>query len=109
MIIYHSNGLVIYETRAGSPAVDWTGKAEFIIDETSGENAALIAKIKEYAPFVTLVTDEGGELIDALDDADARAAWQAAHPETEQNEDDTPVTWDELAAAYTEGVNSIDK
>ena len=107
MIIYHTNELVIYETRSGSPDSDWTGKAEFIIDETSGENAALIAKIKEYAPFVTLVTDDEGKLVDALDDAEARAAWEAAHPETEQSEDDAPITWSELAAAYREGVNSI--
>lgn len=64
MIIYKTGDLVIYETRVDSPSSDWTGKAEHIIDERNPENAALIAKIKQCAPWCELVLDDSGNIID---------------------------------------------
>lgn len=99
MIIYRTNDLVIYETRGGNPDTDWTGKAEHIIDEISPENAALIAKIKHYAPYCELVLDDSGKIIDVT-------------PTATPNEPEptpAPTVWDEIAAAYQEGVNSIDE
>jgi hypothetical protein len=111
MILYTSNGLTIYEVRSDKPDSDWTGKAEHIIDELDPSKAELIRKIKMLAPFVTLVV-EGDDVIDAMDDAEARAAWQDDHP-VPQPEPSAPtadaVTWDVLAEAYKEGVNSIDE
>lgn len=64
MIIYTVNDLRIYETRSDKPKDDWTGKAEFVIDETNPDNAELVAKIKEYAPYFDFVTDTEGNLTD---------------------------------------------
>lgn len=64
MILYSVNDLKIYETRSDKPNEDWTGKAEFVIDEMNPDNAELVAKIKEYAPYFDYVTDLAGNLID---------------------------------------------
>lgn len=64
MIVYTSNKLKIYETNSSYPNTDWTGKADFVIDEANSENKNLINKIKEYAPYFDYVTNLIGELID---------------------------------------------
>lgn len=64
MILYTVNNLKIYEIRPDMPNEDWTGKAEFIIDETNSKNRELIEKIKEYAPYFNYVTNLKGDLID---------------------------------------------
>lgn len=66
MIIYTVENLKIYETNSAYPNLDWTGKADFIIDETNPENVELINKIKEYAPYFDYVTNLIGELIDVV-------------------------------------------
>lgn len=64
MIVYTVKGLRIYETRSDKPNEDWTGKADFVVDETDSENQELINKIKEYAPYFDYVTNLIGELVD---------------------------------------------
>lgn len=94
MIVYTVNGLVIYETRADKPAQDWTGKAEYILDDHDPADAELIGKIKALAPFL-LLTTQNGRIVDAVDDAEARKAWEATHPST-------PNTWQQLLEAVNE-------
>jgi hypothetical protein len=100
MIIYKTDELVIYETRSDRPSDDWTGKAEHIIDERNPGNAMLIAKIKQCAPYCELVLDESGNIIDVT---------PAESPDEPDEPTPAPTVWDELAAAYQEGVNSIDE
>ena len=66
MILYSTNNLKIYETRSDKPNEDWTGKAEFVIDETNSENDDLIKKIKEYTPYFDYVKNIAGELVDVI-------------------------------------------
>nr|DAG13036.1 MAG TPA: hypothetical protein [Caudoviricetes sp.] len=66
MILYTTNDLKIYETRSDKPNEDWTGEAEFVIDETSSDNAELIKKIKEFAPYFDYVKNDAGELVDVI-------------------------------------------
>lgn len=94
MIVYTVNGLVIYETRADKPAQDWTGKAEYILDDRDPADAELIGKIKALAPFLLLTTQDG-RIVDAVDDAEARNAWESTHPST-------PNTWQQLLEAVNE-------
>lgn len=57
------------------------------------------------------ITIENGVVTAMKGNPEAWAAWQAENPKTEtqeQNEDESPVTWSELATAYNEGVNSIE-
>lgn len=76
MIIYTINNLTFYETRSDKPNSDWTGKAEFIIDEQNSDNIELINKIKQYAPFVTLIVDDNNTIIDAIDNISAKNNWE---------------------------------
>lgn len=64
MIIYTTNDLKVYETCSSMPNEDWTGKADYVIDERDPNKAELIAKIKEYTPYFDYVTDLVGNLID---------------------------------------------
>lgn len=64
MIINIKNNLVFYEISSGAPAIDWTGKAEHIIDERDPSNAVLISKIKRFAPRCEPVIDGTGKLVD---------------------------------------------
>lgn len=66
MIIYTSYDLKLIETCNIYPNTDWTGKAEFIIDETNPNNQELINKIKEYAPYFDYVLDDNCNLIDVI-------------------------------------------
>lgn len=66
----------------------------------------------ECGGFVDITATDG--IVTAMTGRpDAWAAWKAEHPEPkpepEPTPDDTTVTWDALAAAYAEGVNSIDQ
>lgn len=66
MIIYKVGNLKIYESRSDKPKTDWTGKAAYVIDETDGNNAELIAKVKEYAPFFDFVANDNGVIVDVI-------------------------------------------
>lgn len=79
MIIYTANnGMKLFETRSDAPFSDFTGgRAEFVIDERKETNAGLIRDIKRLAPFFIPVLGDGGELVGVIDDAEARAAFEA--------------------------------
>lgn len=66
MIVYSVGDIKLFQTRSDKPNEDWTGNAEFVIDETNEQNAELIAKINEYAPYFDYVTDDSGNLIDVI-------------------------------------------
>ena len=66
MILYAVNNLKIYETRSDKPSEDWTGRAEFVIDERDSQKAELIGKIKEFAPFFDVITDSDGNITDVV-------------------------------------------
>jgi hypothetical protein len=66
MILYNKNNLRIFEIRSDYPNSDWSGYAEFIIDETNPNNQELINKIREYAPYMDYVLDDDGNLIDVI-------------------------------------------
>ena len=100
MILYTVNELKIYETRSDKPNADWTGKADFVVDESNPANNALLLKIKELAPCFDYVTDAEGNLIDVVKN-------DVVLPEDPIQEPTENVNYDELAAAITEGVNEI--
>lgn len=65
-------------------------------------------EIPSTFPFVDIVVEDGIVTeITANEEAYDEAMKQAEQTPTEPETD--PVTWDTLAAAYTEGVNSIDE
>lgn len=70
MIIYSFNGLKTYETRSDKLNEDWTGLAEFIIDESDPEKQYLIDKVIQYVPYFDYVLDENGNLIDIIKTGD---------------------------------------
>lgn len=60
---------------------------------------------KRFAGFVN-ITDDGETVLTCKWNEEAYLAYAEAHPETEPEEPESEMTvWDELAAAYTEGVN----
>lgn len=83
MIIYSANGLKAYETRSDKPASDWTGKAEYILDETDEKNAELIEKVRRYAPYFEVIADSSGKVTDVIKTADM---------EREERNPDDPVS-----------------
>ena len=89
MIIYTSNNLRLYETCSLYPNSDWTGNAEYIIDELNPDNQNLIDKIKEYAPYFDYILDDNGKLIDVVKTQDK--------PELE-----SPTYQDPLSILYNE-------
>lgn len=70
MIIYTENGVKTCECRSDKPSQDWTGRAEYVIDETKEENAALIEKAKKYAPYFEVITNSNGEIHDIVKTAE---------------------------------------
>ncbi len=78
MIIYSINGKKTYETNTVFPDGDWTGKAEFIVDETKKENALIVEKIRKYAPYFEVVANSSGAISDIIKTADK--------PETEEEQ-----------------------
>ena len=73
--------------------------------ELNDEQAALFF---EYNGFV-VVSEENGKAVTVQPNVEAWEAWKASLPEPEEPEPEVdPVTqvYDELAAAYMEGVNS---
>jgi hypothetical protein len=106
MILYTVNNLRIFETRSDKPDKDWTGKADFVIDETNPENAELLAKIKQLAPCFDYVTDADGNLIDVVKN-DVILPEPEPEPDPEPTPESEAVTWDELDAAYQKGVDSV--
>lgn len=66
MILYTVGDLKIYETRSDKPNTDWTGEAEFVLDETNPEKAELISKVREFAPYFDYVKNDAGELVDVI-------------------------------------------
>ena len=100
MILYTVNELKIYETRSDKPNADWTGKADFVVDESNPANDTLLSKIKELAPCFDYVTNAEGNLIDVVKN-------DVVIPEDPVQEPTENANYDELAAAITEGVNEI--
>lgn len=66
MIIYTINNLKTYEIRSDKSNEDWTGKADFVVDETVLENRELVSKIIQLTPCFDYVTDEEGNLVDVV-------------------------------------------
>lgn len=63
---------------------------------------------KRFAGFVN-ITDDGETVLTCEWNDEAYLAYAEAHPEAEPEEPEPkpePSVWDELAAAYMEGVNS---
>jgi len=54
-----------YEVNSLFPDLDWYGEGNYVVDETKAENAALIQKIKDNAPYMDLIV-ENGEIIDII-------------------------------------------
>lgn len=100
MILYTVNDFKIYETRSDKPNADWTGKAEFVIDETNPDNKELISKIKQLAPCFDYVTDNKGNLITVVKN-------NVIIPEEPEPDPIEDVNYDELATAIQEGVNEV--
>lgn len=100
MILYTVNDFKIYETRSDKPNTDWTGKAEFVIDETNPDNTELLAKIKQLAPCFDYVTDNEGNLTDVVKN-------DVVIPEELEPAPVEDINYDELATAIQEGVNEV--
>ena len=66
MIIYTQNNAKVCVSCSIAPNYDWTGKAEFIIDETDPTKVELVEKIKAFAPHFDYVLNEDGEPIDVV-------------------------------------------
>lgn len=66
MIIYTLNDLKIYESRSDKPKEDWTGKAEYVIDETDPAMSGIISKVREYAPYFDFAFDSDGKITDVI-------------------------------------------
>lgn len=94
MIIYSSKG---FEVRSDKPNSDWTGNALYVVPDGS----ELAKKIISNYPYYDFVTDENGNLIDI------EPTERPEEPEPQPEEPTDYVTWDELAQAYTEGVESV--
>lgn len=63
---------------------------------------------KRFAGFVN-ITDNGEAVLTCEWNEEAYLAYAEAHPETEPEEPETEQSvWDELDAAYQEGVNSVE-
>lgn len=92
MIVYENKG---FETRSDMPNSDWTGNALYVVPDGS----ELANKIMTNYPYYDFVTDEVGNLIDV--DPTERPPQPPPEPPKEY------VTWDELAEAYREGVESV--
>ena len=60
-MIVRTDGRV--ETNSNHPTVDWYNEDNYIVDETKEDNQVLIQKIKEHAPYMELVV-ENGKLVD---------------------------------------------
>jgi hypothetical protein len=98
MILYTKGNLKVFETCSAYPKSDWTGKADFVIDETDPNNAELLSKIKRLAPCFDYVTYEG-KLIDIVEN-------DVVLPKSYDNVIEN-VNYDVLAAAIQEGVNEV--
>lgn len=66
MIVYSTNGAKVCQSVSIYPNSDWTGKAEFVIDDNDPTKAELVAKIKAFAPYFDYVLSDEGELIDVV-------------------------------------------
>lgn len=89
MILKINNGLVGYECRSDAPNSDFVGDAAYVINELDKSKADIIAKVKQYAPFITL-TVRDGEVVDVAENAEAREKHESEHPpRTSKPEADT--------------------
>ncbi|MFD2704620.1 DUF4376 domain-containing protein [Salibacterium lacus] len=52
-----------FELNSTFPDSDWYNEGNYVIDETKEENQELIKKIKEHAPYMELVIEDG-EIVD---------------------------------------------
>ena len=87
MIIYSINGLKTYETQSGKPNEDWTGNADYVIDETDPSKAELVSKIMACVPYFDYVVDSNGNLTDVTKTGELPAVEPSKSPiETLQDE-----------------------
>jgi hypothetical protein len=100
IICIETNGLKVCHTNSLYPNLDWTGEADFVIDDNNPDNQELIAKLFEYAPYFDYVLDDEGNLIDVIEN-------DVVLPEPEIPEPVEDVSYDVLAAAIQEGVNEV--
>ena len=103
MIVYKDGIFKCFETRSDKPNEDWTGTADFVIDETNPENTELLSKIMQLAPCFDYVTDEDGNLIDVV--KNDVVIPEPEEPEVPESVED--MNYDELADAIKEGVNEV--
>jgi hypothetical protein len=66
MILYKEGNLTHFEIRSDHLNSDWTGKADFILDDKDPDNQKLFDKIFQYAPYMDYVLDDNGNLIDVI-------------------------------------------
>lgn len=58
--------------------------------------------------FLSFGENEAGHYVESCEpNAEAFEIWEAEHPETEEPPAEEPSVWDELDAAYQEGVDSV--
>lgn len=60
----------------------------------------------EHNGFVHITPNEDGT-VDVRPNLELWEAWKASLPEPEPEPDPEPTVWDEMASAYTEGVNEV--
>ena len=84
-----------YETNSLFPNSDWYEEGNYVVDETNPENADLIQKIKENAPYMDLVIEDG-EIIDIIPRPDLRPEPEPEHPK--------PPSLEERLAAIEEAL-----
>jgi hypothetical protein len=73
---------------------DWTGKAEFIIDETDPKNKELIEKVQKYAPYFAVIANSDGKVTNIVKTEDK--------PKQEEQQSHSVSTMDKIAQLETE-------
>ena len=84
-----------YEVNSLFPDSDWYGEGNYVVDETKTENQELIQKIKDNAPYMDLIV-ENGEIIDIIPRPDLRPEPEPEHPK--------PPSLEERLAAIEEAL-----
>ena len=94
------------ETNSNFPNSNWyEDEADnVVIDETTEEGEALVQKIISLTPYYDLVFDEGGKVIDAVENPQKKADWLA---QIEQHEKNRPPTEQERIEALESALLSL--
>lgn len=75
-----------YEVNSLFPDLDWYGEGNYVVDETKAENQELIQKIKDNAPYMDLVIEDG-EIVDIIPRPDLMPEPEPEHPKPPSLED----------------------